>query len=218
MTAAGYWPDRVLTDYLDDAVAAYPDRVAVTDINSMTGGMTTLSFRQLARRVDRIALRLVALGVEPGDVVSYQLPNWWQFTALHLACVRIGAATNPVMPIFRHRELEFMLGLAESKLFIVPRVFRAFDYPKMVEEIRRKLPALECVFVVGGEGAESFEDNFLKERLEDGQDAPAILKERTLKPNDGCSCSIPRARAASPRVCCTHRTPSSPTPSSWRNG
>lgn len=184
MTKAGYWPNRVLTDYLDDAVAAYPDRVAVTDINSMTGAMTTLSFRQLARRVDRIALRLVALGVEPGDVVSYQLPNWWQFTALHLACVRVGAVTNPVMPIFRHRELEFMLGLAEAKVFIVPRVFRAFDYPKMVEEIRPKLPALKHVFVMGGEGAQSFEDHFLKERLEDRKDAAAILKGRKLKPND----------------------------------
>ena len=72
------------------------------------------------------------LGVEKNDVVSCQLPNWWQFTALTLACGRIGAVINPMMPIFREREVKFMLGLAQSKIFVVPREFRAFDYPEMV--------------------------------------------------------------------------------------
>lgn len=63
--------------------------------------------------------------MEKGEVVSCQLPNWWQFTALHLACMRIGAVTNPLMPIFRERELSFMLGLAESKILVVREPFAA---------------------------------------------------------------------------------------------
>ena len=76
-------------------------------------------------------LGLRRLGVGRGDVVSWQLPNWWQVVALHLACVRIGAVSNIVMPVFRERELEFMLGLAESKVFIVPRLFRGHDHAAM---------------------------------------------------------------------------------------
>src|SRR3546814_1054133 len=52
--------------------------------------------------------------------------------ALHLACLRIGACTNPVMPIFRSRELSFMLALAETKVFVVPQRFRGFDYPAKI--------------------------------------------------------------------------------------
>ncbi|KRQ17772.1 hypothetical protein AOQ71_00510 [Bradyrhizobium manausense] len=40
------------------------------------------------------------------------------FRAAHLACLRVGATTNPLMPIFRERDLSFMLGLAESKIII----------------------------------------------------------------------------------------------------
>jgi acyl-CoA synthetase (AMP-forming)/AMP-acid ligase II len=45
------------------------------------------------------------MGVGQNDVVACQLPNWWRFTALYLACSRIGAVMNPLMTIFRAREL-----------------------------------------------------------------------------------------------------------------
>jgi cyclohexanecarboxylate-CoA ligase len=37
--------------------------------------------------------------VRPGQVVSFQLPNWWEALVLHLAVIRIGAVSNPLMPI-----------------------------------------------------------------------------------------------------------------------
>ncbi|MFZ2391903.1 cyclohexanecarboxylate-CoA ligase, partial [Rhodoferax sp.] len=133
----------------------------------------------------RIALGLAALGVERGDVVSYQLPNWWQFVALHLACLRIGAVTNPVMPIFRHRELTFMLGLAESKVMIVPREFRGFDHAAMLRAIQPELPQLRHIFAIGGEGDMSFEKHFIERRWEqETPDADQVLAERRLRPDE----------------------------------
>jgi len=133
----------------------------------------------------RIALGLAALGVERGDVVSYQLPNWWQFVALHLACLRIGAVTNPVMPIFRHRELTFMLSLAESKVMIVPREFRGFDHAAMLREIQPALPQLKHIFAIGGEGDMSFEKHFIERRWEqETPNADRLLAERRLHPDE----------------------------------
>lgn len=43
---------------------------------------------------------------------------------LHLACLKLGAVSNPLMTIFRERQLRFMLKLAESKVFVVPVAFR----------------------------------------------------------------------------------------------
>lgn len=183
-TARGFWPNRLLTDYLDAAAAARPDAVAVTGFNSMTGGGTTLTYGELRRIADRMALGLVARGIEPGDVVSCQLPNWWQFIALHLACVRIGAVTNPLMPIYRQRELAFMLGLAESKLMVVPRLFRNCDHPRMVDELSAELPHLRDVLVIGGRGARSFEETLVERPWEEEMDAAAVFRARKPSPND----------------------------------
>ena len=70
---------------------------------------------------DRIAVGLARLGVGKNDVVSCQLPNWWQFTLTYLACSRIGAVINPLMHIFRERELSFMLAHGQSKVRSCPR-------------------------------------------------------------------------------------------------
>lgn len=173
MKAAGLWSDRLLLDDFDRWVAKVPGRTVVIDHNSMTGARTVLSYAELARLVDRLAAGLARLGVRRGDVVSMQLPNWWQFTALHLAALRLGAVTNPVMPIFRERELGFMLRLAESKVLVIPREFRGFNYPAMAEAIRPSLPALAHVLVVGGAGESAFE------RLIDGApEADAAARAR----------------------------------------
>nr|WP_293768318.1 AMP-binding protein [Sporichthya sp.] len=83
---ARYWLDRTLLDHLDEAVAAAPDKPAVIGHVQSTGSRHVLTRAELADRADRIAAGLLDLGVQPGQVVSVQLPNWWQLIALHLAC------------------------------------------------------------------------------------------------------------------------------------
>ncbi|MBX3493027.1 MAG: cyclohexanecarboxylate-CoA ligase [Parvibaculum sp.] len=184
MNAGGFWPGKTAADYLDRCIAEMPDKTAVVDFNSATNEATRLSYRDFGKIVERIAAGLAELGVEKGDVVSCQLPNWWQFTALHLACVRIGAVTNPLMPIFRERELSFMLGLAESKILVIPRAFRGFDYPAMVANIRAGLPQLKDVLVIGGDGETSFEKVLLDTPWEQRRDAGRLFAARRPDPDD----------------------------------
>ena len=47
-------------------------------------------------------------------------------SAVHAACVRNGAVTKPLMPIFRERALEFMLGFAGSRVLLLPPQYRGF--------------------------------------------------------------------------------------------
>ena len=157
MKAAGYWPDRLLLDDLDRWAAETPEKIATVDHNSVTGVQTTLTYAELKDRVDRLANGLIRLGIRKGDVVSLQLPNWWQFQAMHLACLRAGAVTNPVMPIFRARELRFMLRHAGSKLVVVPKEFRGFDHLTMMLELRQDLPELRHVMAIGGTGENDFD-------------------------------------------------------------
>ncbi len=183
-TEAGFWQNRTIVEHLDINADQHPEHVAVVDHNSQTGLRTVLSYRQLRNLVNRMALGFTRLGVGPGDVISCQLPNWWEFLAIHLAAVRIGAVTNPLMPIFRHREIEYMMGFAETRVAIVPRRFRGFDYPAMMAEVRGNLPELREVLVVGGPVApDSFERALLEPRWEDELDAAALFAARRMDPN-----------------------------------
>ncbi|MCL4184389.1 MAG: AMP-binding protein [Burkholderiaceae bacterium] len=157
----GIWPDRVLTDYLDRWIDERGNATAIIGYREESGTTTRLSWRELGERVARIAQGLAARGVGKGDVVSLQLPNWWEFVAVHLACLRVGAITNPLMPIFRHRELSFMVGHAESKVFIAPSRFRGFDHGALARSLSYELPLLEHVFLVDGDGPDSFEQALL---------------------------------------------------------
>ena len=178
MRAAGLWHDRTILDDLDRHLGERPERLAIVDHNSMTGRESRLSYGELGRRVERIAAGLAALGVGRGDVVSWQLPNWWEFTALHLACMRIGAVSNPLMPIFRERELRFMLKLAGARVLVMPRSFRGFDHAAMARGLRADLPDLAHLLVVGGEGAEVFEALHDETRPHDAAAARALFAER----------------------------------------
>ena len=166
MKAAGFWADRLLIDDLDHWADAAPDRIATVEYNS-DGTRSTLTYAELEDRVGRIANGMVRLGIRKGDVVSVQLPNWWQFQAVHLACLRIGAVTNPIMPIFRARELRFMLRHAGSKLVICPRTFRGFDHFAMFQELRADLPGLRHVLAVSHVPAVDGDGEYGFDRLAD---------------------------------------------------
>ncbi|HBK06329.1 MAG TPA: cyclohexanecarboxylate-CoA ligase [Acetobacteraceae bacterium] len=158
MVASGDWLDVTLLDHLARAPLDKTAIVAIRTDGLTAPAETRLTYRELDRRAGLVAANLRARGVGPGDTVSFQLPNWWEFSVLHLACLKLGAVSNPLMVIFRERELSFMLALAETKVLVVPERFRGFDHGAMAVALKAKLPDLAHVFVAGGsvEGAEDF--------------------------------------------------------------
>ncbi len=157
MAASGAWGDRTLLDAFEAVARATPARPAVISYDTASGGRIALSYGELAARVEWIAAGLARLGIGAGDIVAFQLPNWWQFVAIHLAALRIGAVSNPLMPIFREHELTFMLRLAEARLLIVPARFRGFDHEAMALGLREAVPSLRHVLAIGGSGETAFE-------------------------------------------------------------
>jgi cyclohexanecarboxylate-CoA ligase len=136
---------ELITDGLDEVAARNPEKVAAIDARG------EITYGELKRLSDRAALGLLELGVRPGEVVSYQLPNWIEFLVLHFAVSRIGAVNNPLIPIYREREVGFMVGLARSTVIVVPRSFRGYDHPGLVARLRPQWPALRHVLVVDGD-------------------------------------------------------------------
>jgi cyclohexanecarboxylate-CoA ligase len=158
---AGYWLDKTVDQLLSEAIARTPDKISIIADRADREQALRLTYRELGNLVDRAASSLNRLGVGPRDVVTVQLPNWWEFVVTALACSKIGAVFNPVMPILRERELLYVLNFCESKVFIVPKVYRGFDYAAMAEGMRGELHHLEHLIVVDGDGDSSFERSIL---------------------------------------------------------
>ncbi|MFB9269756.1 AMP-binding protein [Bradyrhizobium erythrophlei] len=154
---AGYWLDKTVDQLLSEAAAKAPDKVAIVADRADRDQARRLSYAELEGLADRAASSLLRLGVGRGDVVTVQLPNWWEFVVTAFACSKIGAVMNPVMPILRERELLYILNFCEAKVFIVPKAYRGFEYAAMAQGMRSELPHLKQVIVVDGEGETSFE-------------------------------------------------------------
>lgn len=180
--STGFWPGRTVVDYLNDALASRPQAEYLTAYRADQAAPESLTYSDLSQRVSLIATNLMRLGVGRGDVVSFQIPNWWHFIAVHLACARIGAISNPLMPIFRERELDFMVRSSGAKALIVPNAFRKFDHEKLAAKIQKQVTTLEHVVIIGGDGQDSFEAKLLRETEHDGSgDRPGLLPDEVMK-------------------------------------
>jgi cyclohexanecarboxylate-CoA ligase len=184
MVEQGFWHERTINDDLDACLAACPDKLALTACRIDAGDVRRFSYRELAQMADRIAVGLHRLGVRGNDVVACQLPNWWQFTLTYLACSRIGAVINPLMHIFRERELGFMLKHGQAKVLITPRSFRGFDFEQMARSLQRSIPEIEQLVIVDGDGPDSFEALLSGPEWEKQPDAAQILGASRPTPDD----------------------------------
>jgi 3-phosphoshikimate 1-carboxyvinyltransferase len=130
-----------------------PAETAVVEIASEGRPERVLSWRELDAQVDAAATMLLDLGVAPGEPVAWQLPNWTEFTVLAAATARIGAIACPLMPIFRERELSFMLGRSRARVFVAPERFRGRDHVAETVELLAGpgAAAVDHVVVVGGD-------------------------------------------------------------------
>src|SRR5271157_2419205 len=163
----GFWIDKNYDESLQESIARTPDKLALVAARSDCPEQRRFTYAELGDLIARATASLKRLGIGRGDVVSVQLPNWWESAVIALAAFRVGAVVNPLMPIFRERELSYMLDFAETKAFVVPKLFRGFDHETMAKSLQPSLPKLKHLVVVDGEGTRGFEEALLsgEERL-----------------------------------------------------
>ncbi|WP_299572346.1 AMP-binding protein [uncultured Williamsia sp.] len=119
-----YW------DLLVDAADRTPDAVVLTDDHGR--GLTCGELRDLAEATARW---LADLGVAPGSTVSWQLPTCLETMVVMTALTRIGAVQNPILPIWRERELAVAMRELSPATVIVPTSWRGVDHVALVESV-----------------------------------------------------------------------------------
>ncbi len=121
---------RTLWELMEQRVDATPDALMAVDED-----MRTVTFAEFWTESERAAAGLLAQGVVPGSVVSWQLPTWIESLVLVAALSRLDAVQNPMLPIYREREVGFITSQARSSLLVVPSVWRGFDFEAMATEV-----------------------------------------------------------------------------------
>jgi cyclohexanecarboxylate-CoA ligase len=141
---AGYWRNENIYSYLLKAVERFPHKEAVVD------HFQKLTYQELNEQVKKLAGGLLSLGVSKGDVVSFQLPNWIECAIIHQAVAKIGAVSNPIIPIYRYKEVNYIIKQSNTKVLIIPYKFRDFDYLEMTRLMieNGQIDSLEKVLVL----------------------------------------------------------------------
>ena len=97
-----------------------PEAVAAVGLGE-DGSRRALTFAELSRDVTRLAERLVALGVEPGDRVAIYLPMSPEVAIASHACAHVGAIQVPIFSGFAAPAVKQRLEASEAKVVITQR-------------------------------------------------------------------------------------------------
>lgn len=130
---------------LDDNAYAYPKKTLHGLVRSMAlerPGDTavisesgTMTFAALDRLSDRVARRLLSLGVERGEPVGVVAHRCLELPALLLGVVKAGAAFMPIDPSEPTARLRTMVGLSGMRILLVsqPCAFRTLKGVRVAE-------------------------------------------------------------------------------------
>jgi len=143
----GYWRGETFGELLHGWADRYGEREAVV------GGGERWSYGELAERADRLAGRLLGLGIGEGDRVVVQMPNVPEFVPLCFALFRVGALPVFALPAHREHEISYLIEFSEAKALAVVPAFKGFDYEAMARNVKADAPSLQHVLVADGEGS-----------------------------------------------------------------
>ena len=132
--------------------ARLPDHEALVDVPS--GRRYT--YAELLQWSRRVALGLLAAGVEKGDRVGIWSPNCPEWVAVQYGSALIGAILVNINPAYRTNELEYVLRQSGIKLLVSATRHRTSDYRSMVDEVRPAVPGLDEVVFIGDSTWDAF--------------------------------------------------------------
>ncbi|HBW35618.1 class I adenylate-forming enzyme family protein [Desulfosporosinus sp. BICA1-9] len=135
----GWWGTKTILDYFQEHVVTIPNRIALVDPpnrEELTGSAPErLSYRELDVIVQKVARKLITLGVQKDDILMVQLPNTWELAMLYLAVAKTGAIISPIPMQWRLKELGYVAKLTESKIFITIEQFKDTFHLEMGREL-----------------------------------------------------------------------------------
>ncbi len=137
--------DLTIPALLADAVARFPDRLAV--VFREQGVRWT--WREFQAEVDRFAAGLQTLGLHRGDRVGIWSPNRAEWVVTQFATARLGLILVNINPAYRLAELEYALRVSGCRAIVSAERLKTSKYLEMLETVRPNLPELHWIVQLG---------------------------------------------------------------------
>ena len=136
--------DKNIFSVLEERVERTPDDNLVEYKNAQ-GEWAAFTAAEFKNKVVALAKGLIARGVMPGDSVSIIAHTCWQWTALDVAIMSIGALTVPVYETNSPAQVKMIFNDANVKM-----AFAEDDFQRdKIESVRDQCPDLGDVYVIG---------------------------------------------------------------------
>lgn len=172
----GYWTDKTLLDYWNNSVSRFANKEFIVD-----GKGSRYTYKKLDEDSSILARYLIDIGIEEGDIISYQIPIWSEFALICIACMKVGAVMNPIGRRCESEEIKYFLELTKSKLFICPTRFDNRNYEVGILSIKNDIKSLEHIILLEGGKKKEGETISLREILESGE---ALERQIKVSSND----------------------------------
>ncbi len=145
--AEGQWTDDTLGALVDRSLRAAPDAgVHVWSADRPWHG----TYADVYAAAMRLVTVLRDAGLEPGDVVAFQLPNWREAIVAFYGLALGGYVLVPIVHIYGPKEVRFILEQSRARAYISTDRFGHVDYLDIVDGAGADgLPRLQHHLVVG---------------------------------------------------------------------
>jgi fatty-acyl-CoA synthase len=114
-------------------------------------GNQRLTYEEVDTRSAALAAALHELGIEAGDRIALNLPNWPEYIVAMFAAAKVGAVIVPLNPRYTTPELQYMLRHSETAVVFTAENWDGVDYLARFETFLTSLPDLQYVVSVGEE-------------------------------------------------------------------
>ncbi|HEY1740047.1 MAG TPA: AMP-binding protein, partial [Acidimicrobiia bacterium] len=113
--AAGFWREETLGERVDACLRRAP--AATVNVWSRTRPWHG-SYADVYAEAQRLVGALRERGIEPGEVVAFQLPNWREAVVAFYGLAMGGYALVPIVHIYGAKEVRFILAQSGARAYI----------------------------------------------------------------------------------------------------
>jgi acyl-CoA synthetase (AMP-forming)/AMP-acid ligase II len=149
--AEGWWSDDTLGRLVDRSLRAAP----ATTVNIWSESRPWHgSYADVHTDALRLVRTLTDAGLQPGDVVAFQLPNWREAVVAFYGLAMGGYVLVPIVHIYGRKEVRFILDQSHARAYLSADRYGHVDYLDIVDGAAPgELDDLEVHVVVGDPGA-----------------------------------------------------------------
>jgi len=176
-------PPLTVPEMFRRTVASKPDKAV--QLYKAGGEYRPITYRELAERVQALALGLAGLGVEPGARVALISENRPEWAVADLAVLSIGAANVPLYSTLPPPQAQYVIHDSGAQVVIVSTAKQL----EKVLEVRGDLPAVREILIMDPpdtlpEGVTSLADVMDRGRATPDGDAEYRRRADAVRPDD----------------------------------